>query len=193
METKEDQEMTVMNQSSLQLLEEYSSDDEVQFHIRKEESETEDGEVKDPAPNTSTPTDLAKSLEKEKLRARELARKKLELSPPKNKVCTVLNNPGSDLEPVSRPKRSCAINSYLADNYVLPSTKIISKPVVAKEYRSKSHLVAPKITTFLKPKVALSEVVEAGSKNEETLTLPKPKVVSTKSQKLIQDFFPKNA
>ena len=95
------------DQSSLQLLEDYSSDDEIWFNIKKDESETEDGEVKDQVPNTSTPTDLAKSLEKEKLRKRELARKKLELSPPKDKVCILNNtgsNPASALEAESRPR-----------------------------------------------------------------------------------------
>ena len=161
------------DQSALQLLEDYnSSDDEIQFHIKKDdpESETEDGEVKDPPlPNTSTPTDLAKSLQKEKLRARELARKKLELSPPKNKVCIA----------ESRPRRSCAINSYLANNYVLP------KPAIANDHRSRSHLVASKITPFLKPKLALSERVEVGSKKEtqtEPQASPKPKVAVANSQ-----------
>ena len=201
-ETKEDH-----NQSSLKLLEEYSSDEEIQFQIKKDESETEDGEVKDP--NTSTPIDLAKSLERKVLRAREMARKKLDLSPPKNKVCIVLNKPQPDLAPVleaePRPRRSCAINSYLTDNYVLPSTKIVAKPAVANDRRSRSLLVtskrlldktkakaeSPSITTFLKPRVASSE----GFKNdvgEPKETLIKSQSDNSVSQKLISEFFPKN-
>ena len=201
-ETKE-----VHNQSSLKLLEEYSSDEEIQFQIKKDESETEDGEVKDL--NTSTPIDLAKSLERKVLRAREMARKKLDLSLPKNKVCIVPNKPQPDLAPVleaePRPRRSCAINSYLTDNYVLPSTKIVAKPAVANDRRSRSLLVtskrlldktkakaeSPSITTFLKPRVASSE----GFKNdvgEPKETLIKSQSDNSVSQKLISEFFPKN-
>ena len=195
--------------SSLQLLEDYnsgdSSDDEVRLRFKKDdpESETEDGEVKDAAPNTSTPIDLAKSLEKGELRARELARRKLELSPPKNKVCIKLKDSVLEAEP--RPRRSCAINSYLTDNYVLPSTKIVPKPAVANERRSSSLLVtskrrldknkakaeSPSITTFLKPRVALSE----GFKNdagEPKEALNKSQLDNLVSQKLISEFFPKN-
>ena len=169
------------------------NEEDIKSAADESESETEDGEVKDPAPNTSTPIDLAKSLEKEKLRAREIARKKLELSPPKNKVSTFVNNPGPDLAE-SRPKRTCAINSYLAENYVIPSTKIIPKPVVAKEHRSRSHLVAPKITTYLKPKVASSEVVAVleGSSESPKIANNKLQADSSVSQKLMPDFFPKN-
>ena len=118
-----------LNQSALQILEGYQSN----------ESESEDGEIKDeagnPKPDTSTPIDLAKSLENKKLKLRQLARKKLDLSPPPSptkvtdKVCTFLTNPDPVLEPAlapvregtntefpaeilgeSRPGRSCAIN-----------------------------------------------------------------------------------
>ena len=55
-------------------------------------------------PNTSTPVDLAKSLDREKLKACELARKKLDLSPSKvtDKVRTNMNLE-PDLEPILEP------------------------------------------------------------------------------------------
>jgi hypothetical protein len=169
-ETEEDQEMAEeesketkvesahlefkksLDQSALQLLEDYQSDNdehmscinEEEIKSASDESESEDGEVKDevvnPQPNTSTPIDLAKSLENEKHKARQLARKRLELSPPPSKatdkVCTALNNPDpvlvpalvpaleQEVQPASdreaagtvtkaeRPRRSCTINSY---------------------------------------------------------------------------------
>ena len=100
----------------------------------------------------------------------------------------------------SRPRRSCAINSYIAENYVLQSTKIVPKPALANERRSVSvtkrkldkaqtKAKSPSITTFLKPKVASSEGVKVGSKKE---ALTKYHVDSIVSQKLMSDFFPKN-
>jgi hypothetical protein len=212
-ETKEDHD-----QSALQLLEVYSSDDEIQFHIRRDdpESETEDGEVKDAVPNTSTPTDLAKSLEKEMLRARERTRKKLELSPSKNKVCINSKNLDPVQEPAVvpvlvhevqaasgreasdtktediRPRRSCAIGSYYRDNYVLSTNN--AKPKVAFKAASKSRRHGkgfestenPSIRQLLKPTGASTKI-----RQEEALS--KPKVASAKSQTLMQDFFHKNA
>lgn len=126
-----------------------------------DESESEDGEVKDeevnnPKPKTSTPVDLGKSLENEKLKLRQQARKRLDLSPTKatDKVCTDLNKSDPALAPalvqsalggeavgtvtkIVRPRRNCAINSYVRDNYVL-GTKIVPKPKVANEQNKSS-------------------------------------------------------
>ena len=101
-----------------------------------------------------------------------------------------------------RPRRSCGINSYIADNYVLQSTKIVPKPAVANERRSRSLLVTPKrlhkakakaerpsITTFLKPRVASSEGVK-NDVEEPREALIKSQLDSSVSQKLISDFFP---
>jgi hypothetical protein len=270
LETKEDQEMVdveakvelahlefkkSLDQSALQLLEDYqsSNEDEHMSCIKEdeiksasEESETEDGEVKDEAntsilevnnssPKTSTPVDLAKSLENEKHKARQLARKRLELSPPPSKVtdkvCTALNNPDPGLVPAlvtalgkkvqaasnreaagtetkaERPRRSCAINSYFSDNYVL-GTEIVktkssrrSGPLsVTSKWRSGKGSDPTKnlsIRPFLKPTGASSKM-----RQNEALLIPKVAAAKTRSetknldaivsQTLMQDFFPKN-
>ena len=138
-----------------------------------------------------------------------------------DKICTVLNNPDPVLVPAlvpvweganmefpaeilvePRPRRSCGINSYIADNYVLQSTKIVPKPAVANERRSRSLLVTskrlhkaqakakrPSITTFLKPRVASSKGVK-NDVGEPREALIKSQLDSLVSQKLNSDFFP---
>ena len=98
-----------LDQSALQQLD--SDDDDNLSDVAEEasdESELEEGEVDKPMPKISTPADLVKFLKKEKRKARELARKRLDLSPhpsptkDSDKVC-ILNNPKPDLVPALGP------------------------------------------------------------------------------------------
>ena len=108
----------------------------------------------------------------------------------------------AEIQVEPRPRRSCGINRYIADNYVLQSTKIVPKPAVANERRSRSLLVTskrlhkakakaerPSITTFLKPIVASSEVFK-NDVEEPREALIKSQLDSSVSQKLTSDFFP---
>ena len=105
----------------------------------------------------------------------------------------------------SRPRRSCTINSYIADNYVL-DTKTVSKasartPLLQSSRRSRSETKNPSILPFMKPTGAFSKTRQSGSGQNETL--PKLKMASASplqrtgfegpsgSQKLVSDFFPK--
>ena len=114
-----------------------------------------------------------------------------------------------------RPRRSCMINSYIADNYVL-DTKSVSKasartPFLQSSQRSRSvnskqilgsgSTKNPSILPFMKPTGAFSKIRQSESGQNEIL--PKPKVAlansmqrtglegSPGSQKLVSDFFPK--
>ena len=100
------------------------------------ESETEDGEVKDRSKissrtRTSTPVDLAKSVEKVKREACELARKKLDLSPTsspaKDKVRTgtALNNPDPVLMPALAPGLAQEVCTVLKN----PDPELVSRSV----------------------------------------------------------------
>ena len=160
-------------------------------------------EVNNPMPKTSTPVDLAKSLENEKLKAVQLARKRLDLSPAKatDKVCTALNNLDPALVPalvpaasggVERPKRTRTINKFFSENYVL-DMKTVPMPAVANEQskfkprRSRPSSAAsnrseigseptknPSILQFLKPIGASKK----GSKGKLKETLLKSKVTA---------------
>ena len=121
---------------------------------------------------------------------------------------------------VERPRRSCAINRYVSENYVL-DTETAPTPALAHEQRkskfgrSRSLSVTsnrrsgigsgpaknPSILPFLKPMGASTK----GSERKQNEVLLKPKVAAVEpcfepkdleeaivSQTHMQDFFPKN-
>ena len=111
---------------------------------------------------------------------------------------------------VERPRRSCAINKYVSENYVLDTETVSmaagrsrSLPVTSNRRSGLGSEPAkpPLILPFLKPMGASTK----GSKGRQNEDLQKPKVAEVKpcfkpkdseeakvSQTHMQDYFPKN-